>query len=84
MALLRQASASLRTARRSTIPSPRLLSSTSRRCGGRPEYDPPTGWFLGIKPGEKREPEGWEWPMAFFAGSLILTGVAYAFQPDTS
>ncbi len=48
-------------------------------------YDPPGGWLWGLRPGEKYEKEGWEnlfyWGIY---GSLAVTGVAYAFKPDTS
>ncbi|KAI2628152.1 ESSS subunit of NADH:ubiquinone oxidoreductase-domain-containing protein [Xylaria nigripes] len=50
-----------------------------------PQYDPPTGWLFGVKPGEKYQKEGWETPFFYgFCGSLLLAGVAYAFKPDTS
>jgi hypothetical protein len=68
-----------------TLTSTRNLSITARRQGGGgSHFDPPTGWLWGIKPGEKPEPEGWEWPMYLFCGSLVLTGVALAFKPDTT
>ncbi|UKZ53919.1 hypothetical protein TrVGV298_007721 [Trichoderma virens] len=53
----------------------------SLRCA---RSTPPGGWLWGIKPGEKPEPEGWEWPMYLFGASLLVTGVALAFKPDTS
>lgn len=48
-------------------------------------YDPPTGWLFGVKPGHKYVKEGWEgiWYYGFI-GSLLVTGVAYVFKPDTS
>ncbi|KAI0442779.1 ESSS subunit of NADH:ubiquinone oxidoreductase-domain-containing protein [Xylaria telfairii] len=50
-----------------------------------PQYDPPTGWLFGVKPGEKYQKEGWETPFFYgFCGSLVLAGVAYGFKPDTS
>ncbi|KAI1734065.1 ESSS subunit of NADH:ubiquinone oxidoreductase [Xylaria scruposa] len=50
-----------------------------------PQYDPPTGWLFGVKPGEKYQKEGWETPFFYgFCGSLLLAGVAYGFKPDTS
>ncbi|KAI1823493.1 ESSS subunit of NADH:ubiquinone oxidoreductase [Xylaria intraflava] len=50
-----------------------------------PQYDPPTGWLFGVKPGEKYQKEGWETPFFYgFCGSLFLAGVAYGFKPDTS
>ncbi|ROW08227.1 hypothetical protein VMCG_03322 [Cytospora schulzeri] len=66
----------------------RAFSASQRRASGGghgPEYDPPTGWLFGVRPGEKAEKEGWE-NMAYygFGGSLVLVGVAYAFKPDTS
>ncbi|TVY16487.1 hypothetical protein LARI1_G004710 [Lachnellula arida] len=49
------------------------------------QYDPPTGWLFGVKPGEKAPVEGWEniWVYGFF-GSLVAGAVGYAFKPDTS
>jgi hypothetical protein len=48
-------------------------------------YDPPTGWLFGVKPGQKYVKEGWEniWYYGFI-GSILVTGVAYVFKPDTS
>jgi hypothetical protein len=66
----------------------RSLSVTARRHGGghgnESQFDAPGGWLWGIKPGEKPESEGWEWPMYIFFGSLIATGVALAYKPDTT
>ncbi|KAK1759688.1 putative nadh-ubiquinone oxidoreductase [Echria macrotheca] len=62
------------------------FSTTARRQGGGgAQYDPPTGWLFGVKPGEKYEKEGWEniWFYGFY-GSLGAFAVAYAFKPDTS
>ncbi|CCU81599.1 hypothetical protein BGHDH14_bgh04433 [Blumeria hordei DH14] len=49
------------------------------------QYDPPSGWLFGVKPGEKRKKEDWEdiWVYGFF-GSLAFGVIGYAFQPDTS
>merc|ERR1712000_294356 len=47
-------------------------------------HDPPTGWLWGVKPGEKPEPEGWEWPMYIFCGSIVVTAIAMAYKPDTT
>jgi hypothetical protein len=59
---------------------------TTRRQGGHGEsqFEPPTGWLWGVKPGEKPEAEGWEWPMYLFGAAFLVTGVALAFKPDTS
>ncbi|KAL6886415.1 hypothetical protein HDV57DRAFT_515546 [Trichoderma longibrachiatum] len=92
MALLRQSVAPLRAMRSSAVRQPaaaaaRSLSMTTQRHGGHgneSQFEPPTGWLWGIKPGEKPEPEGWEWPMYLFGASLLVTGVALAFKPDTS
>lgn len=48
-------------------------------------YDPPSGWFLGVPPGQKYQKEGWEntWVYGFW-GSLLFGVVAYAYKPDTS
>lgn len=66
----------------------RAFSASQRRASGGghgPEYDPPTGWLFGVRPGEKPEKEGWENLMYYgFCGSLFIAGVAYAFKPDTS
>ncbi|KAL2119724.1 hypothetical protein VTJ04DRAFT_6685 [Mycothermus thermophilus] len=64
------------------------FSTTPRRAGGGHggmEYDPPTGWLWGVRPGEKYEKEGWENLFIYgFWGSLIVFMIAYAFKPDTS
>lgn len=48
------------------------------------EYDAPTGWLFGVKPGEKPEKEGWEpfWYYGYF-GCFAFAVIAYAFKPDT-
>ncbi|KAH6900723.1 ESSS subunit of NADH:ubiquinone oxidoreductase-domain-containing protein [Thelonectria olida] len=88
MALLRQAVAPMRAVRcaRQPTASARCFSVTARRRGGHGEsqFEPPSGWLWGVKPGEKAEPEGWEWPTYIFIGSLVATGVALAFKPDTT
>ncbi|KJZ74679.1 hypothetical protein HIM_06029 [Hirsutella minnesotensis 3608] len=93
MALLRPAVAPLRAVRCARRPivaaaAPRCFSTSASRQGGghsnESPFEPPTGWLWGIKPGEKPEPEGWEWPMYIFAGSLVVTGIALAYRPDTS
>ncbi|KOS22715.1 hypothetical protein ESCO_003829 [Escovopsis weberi] len=97
MALLRYTAAplsALRCARRPAATTTtlglasRTLSTTARRQGGghgnESHFDSPGGWLWGIKPGEKPEAEGWEWPMYIFCGSLVATGIAFAFKPDTS
>jgi hypothetical protein len=74
-----------------TVASPhtRTLSTTANLAAAdhahEDQYDPPTGWLFGVKPGEKYQKEGWEgvWMWGFF-GSLGLAVVAYAFKPDTS
>lgn len=87
MAILRHSIAPLRAVRctRQPVAAMRTFSVSANRRGGGGEsqFDPPTGWLWGIKPGEKPEPEGWEWPMYLFCGSLVVTGVALAFKPDT-
>lgn len=88
MALLRHTVRAVRCARKPLVPTTaRSLSMTSRRQGGHgneSQFEPPSGWLWGIKPGEKPEPEGWEWPMYLFGASLLVAGVALAFKPDTS
>ncbi|PHH85795.1 hypothetical protein CDD83_11155 [Cordyceps sp. RAO-2017] len=90
MALLRHSIAPLRAVRcaRRPMALTRHFSLSSRLQGGgghsdEPQYDPPGGWLWGIKPGEKPDPEGWEWIAYIMAGSVIATGVIYAFKPDT-
>ncbi|PWI68980.1 hypothetical protein PCL_01365 [Purpureocillium lilacinum] len=87
MALLRHAARAARCTRQ-PIASSRTFSVSARRQGGghgsESQFDPPTGWLWGIKPGEKAETEGWEWPMYLFCGSLLATGIALAFKPDTT
>jgi hypothetical protein len=88
MALIRHAAAPLRSVRciRATPTTTRPFSLTTRRQGGGggQQFDPPTGWLWGVKPGEKPEPEGWEWPMYIFCGSLVIAGIAMAYKPDTA
>ncbi|KAJ4393572.1 hypothetical protein N0V93_002785 [Gnomoniopsis smithogilvyi] len=63
-----------------------FTATTARKAGAHgPQYDPPTGWLWGVKPGEKAKKEGWE-ELAYygFLGSLAVFAVAYAFKPDTS
>ncbi|KAK3682525.1 ESSS subunit of NADH:ubiquinone oxidoreductase-domain-containing protein [Podospora appendiculata] len=64
----------------------RLFSTTPRAAGAHgSEFDPPTGWLFGVKPGEKYQNEGWEGPFFYgFCGSLVVFTIAYAFKPDTS
>ena len=84
---LRPASACLRAAaaRHSLTTTPRAFSVSTHRAGGGAQYDPPTGWLFGVKPGEKYEKEGWENLFFYgFYGSLGVFAVAYAFKPDTS
>lgn len=86
MAVIRHTIAPLRAVRCIRQPAMRSFSVTARRQGGgggESQFDPPGGWLWGIKPGEKPEPEGWEWPMYIFCGSLVVAGVALAFKPDT-
>ncbi|EQB56868.1 hypothetical protein CGCF415_v007437 [Colletotrichum fructicola] len=79
--------AAIRAARaiKTTAPSTRAFSVTARRAGGGSDFDPPSGWLWGVKPGEKYEKEGWELPFyTLFCGGIIATGVVLAFKPDTS
>lgn len=66
--------------------SARAFSATTKTAASHEsQYDPPTGWLFGVKPGEKYQKEGWETPFFYgFCGSLGLFAVAYAFKPDTS
>lgn len=62
------------------------FSSTSHKAASHgSQYDPPTGWLFGVKPGEKYKNEGWEKPFFWgFCGSLIVFALAWPFKPDTS
>ena len=64
----------------------RQFSATARTPASHgPQYDPPTGWLFGVKPGEKYQKEGWENPFFYgFCGSIVIAGIAYGFKPDTS
>ena len=70
-----------------TTPSRAVSQSKTRQGGGNhgTQYDPPSGWLFGVKPGEKYEKEGWEglWYWGFY-GSFAFATIAYAFKPDTS
>ncbi|RKF80203.1 hypothetical protein GcC1_039033 [Golovinomyces cichoracearum] len=72
----------------STPHSHSLYTSTNLRSSDHAhesQYDPPSGWLFGVKPGERRKKEDWEdiWVYGFF-GSLAFGVVGYAFKPDTS
>lgn len=72
---------------RQVIAARTFATTPARRAGGGhgPEFDPPTGWLFGVRPGEKAEKEGWEGLAYYgFCGSLVAFGIAYAFKPDTS
>lgn len=91
MALLRHSLAPLRAVRCLRQPrAVRPFSMTPRRMGGgggdhhESQFDPPSGWLWGIKPGEKAEPEGWEWPMYLMIAGIVGTGIAIVYKPDTS
>ncbi|KKA30035.1 hypothetical protein TD95_001535 [Thielaviopsis punctulata] len=68
------------------VPLRTFTSSALRRGGhGENDFDPPTGWLWGVKPGEKPEKEGWEGPVYYvFLPSFVLFAIALAFKPDTS
>lgn len=82
----RSAATTTATTLPTTAVAARAFSTTPRRAGGGgAQYDPPTGWLWGVKPGEKYEKEGWENIFFYgFYGSLAVFAVAYAFKPDTS
>jgi len=97
--LVRQSARALRSAARTTTTTatgPRPFSSTAGASAAaahdahaeeahESQYDPPTGWLWGVKPGEKYEKEGWENVMYWgFGGSVLVGVVGYAFKPDTS
>lgn len=68
-----------------TIAVRSFSASTAKKSGGAPQFDPPTGWLFGVKPGEKYQKEGWEdlWYWGYYGG-LVVFIIAYAFKPDTS
>ncbi|CRK03061.1 hypothetical protein HYQ45_006598 [Verticillium longisporum] len=89
MPAVRPSAALARAATRALRPAPamaaRPFSVTARRAGGGNDFDPPTGWLFGVKPGEKYEREGWEVPFyTLFCGGVVALGVVLAFKPDTS
>jgi hypothetical protein len=86
---LRPSGTTVRAVQRSiaTTQTPkRSLSSTApARSAHGGDYDPPTGWLWGVKPGEKYQNEGWEKPFFWgFCGSLLVAACVLPFKPDTS
>ncbi|KAK6850795.1 NADH:ubiquinone oxidoreductase 11.6kD subunit [Apiospora arundinis] len=81
-----RATRALTTASNPAASSSRTFSSTAARPASHgPQYDPPSGWLFGVKPGEKYQKEGWETPFYYgFCGTFALAAIAYAFKPDTS
>ncbi|KAI5799943.1 NADH:ubiquinone oxidoreductase kd subunit [Geopyxis carbonaria] len=60
-------------------------TSTRTMASHSSHYDPPSGWFLGVRPGETPKKEGWEGIFIYgFFGSLAAAAVGYAYKPDTS
>lgn len=73
------------TARLPSRQQQQFSTSAPARASHGSQYDPPTGWLFGVKPGEKYKPEGWENLFFYgFCGSLAVFAVAYAYKPDTS
>ncbi|KAI1458096.1 ESSS subunit of NADH:ubiquinone oxidoreductase [Annulohypoxylon moriforme] len=72
--------------KQSSTTSVRPFSATARAPSSHgPQYDPPTGWLFGVKPGEKYQKEGWENSFFYgFCGSIAVAAIAYGFKPDTS
>ena len=59
--------------------------SLAKRGGGHGhQYDAPSGWLFGVKPGEEYKKEGWETATfyVFIPLMVVFVGV-YAFKPDT-
>ena len=74
-----------KTATAQTAARRQFSTTKATRASHGSQYDPPTGWLFGVKPGEKYKPEGWENLFFYgFCGSLAVFAVAYAFKPDTS
>lgn len=79
------ARAATRSARVQSTRPQQFSTSAAARASHGSQYDPPTGWLFGVKPGEKYKPEGWENLFFYgFCGSLAVFAVVYAFKPDTS
>jgi len=74
---------------RPTIPLLRRCTNARRLAShGAPQYNEPTGWFLGEKPpppGQKRVKESWEniWLIGMF-GTMAFASVMLYYKPDTS
>ena len=85
MSSLRAAARLTRTRTPLTAAARTFSQSHAVRAGGHgTQYDPPSGWLFGVKPGEKYEKEGWEGPIYWgLCGSIAFGIVAYAFKPDT-
>ncbi|KAI1343056.1 ESSS subunit of NADH:ubiquinone oxidoreductase-domain-containing protein [Xylariaceae sp. FL0016] len=84
-ALQQQTAQSTTTASQPATAARQFSASARTSASHGPQYDPPTGWLFGVKPGEKYQNEGWEKPFFYgFCGSLLLAGVAYGYKPDTS
>lgn len=76
---------------RPTAPFTRYLSSSrAARAAEKHDdhdshFDEPGGWLFGVPPGEKYEPEGWEFDWFYvFYPSLIIAGIVYSMKEDTS
>lgn len=78
----------LTTTPTTTPAAARAFTASAARKGGDghgSQYDPPTGWLFGVKPGEKYQKEGWEGPFYYgYCGSFLVFVIALAFKPDTS
>ncbi|KAI0174999.1 ESSS subunit of NADH:ubiquinone oxidoreductase-domain-containing protein [Pestalotiopsis sp. NC0098] len=73
------------TSQQSAVATRSFSATTTQKASHGPQYDPPTGWLFGVKPGEKYQNEGWEKPFIYgFCGSIVLAAIAYGFKPDTS
>ncbi|KAK6082893.1 NADH:ubiquinone oxidoreductase 11.6kD subunit [Seiridium cupressi] len=73
------------TSSQSTAATRSFSATATQKASHGPQYDPPSGWLFGVKPGEKYQNEGWEKPFFYgFCGSIALAAIAYGFKPDTS
>jgi len=86
--LLTNSRARLQIVTNPSLTTRRALTSTAARSAGdhahEDQYDSPSGWLFGVKPGEKYENEGWEnvWYYGFF-GSCLFGVIGYCYKPDT-
>lgn len=52
--------------------------------GHESHFDPPGGWLWGVRPGEKREKEGWEGMFVLMCVAYVAAFIAIGMKEDTS